>query len=164
MKLSHRLSSVPFWLIHVLALGVLFFHFQWKWLAVCVGLYIVRMFGLTAGYHRYFSHRSYKLSRVPQFIMAFLGTLTVQKGVLWWAANYRHHHKFSDQENDIHSPVQCCFWWSHVGWILSPKYEETQWSQIQDFAKYPELRWLNRYFLLPPIALGVGLYLWGGML
>ena len=58
------------------------------------------------GYHRYFSHRSYKTSRVFQFLLAFFAMTSAQKGVLWWAAHHRHHHRYSDQEPDFHSPLQ----------------------------------------------------------
>jgi stearoyl-CoA desaturase (delta-9 desaturase) len=121
------------------------------------------MFAITAGYHRYFSHRAYKTSRAFQFLIALIGTLTAQKGVLWWAAHHRNHHKYSDQPEDIHSPLQSGLWWSHCGWLLSHSYNETQWDRIKDFAKYPELVWLNKYFLVPPTILGVSYYLIGGV-
>jgi stearoyl-CoA desaturase (delta-9 desaturase) len=121
------------------------------------------MFAITAGYHRYFSHRSYKTSRAFQFVLAVAGTTSVQKGVLWWAANHRKHHKFADLEDDIHSPMQSGFWWSHVGWIIGPDYEATDLDRVPDLAKYPELRWLNEHFLVPPIALAVVLFLAGGL-
>ena len=76
------------------------------------------MFAITAGFHRYFSHRTYALSRVPQFLLAVLGQTAAQKGVLWWASNHRHHHRYSDRPEDVHSPIQRGFWWSHIGWIL----------------------------------------------
>jgi stearoyl-CoA desaturase (delta-9 desaturase) len=86
--------------------------------AVCIGLYLLRIWAITAGYHRYFAHRTYKTGRVFQFVLAWVGSMSVQKGVLWWAAHHRHHHRESDTEKDIHSPVQRGFWFSHVGWIL----------------------------------------------
>lgn len=156
-------QSVPFFLLHVVALGVLFYPLAWKWVALCLTMYVIRMFGVTAGYHRYFSHRTYKLGRISQFFMAFLAQTSAQKGALWWAAHHRHHHRFSDQAQDIHSPVRDGFWWSHAGWILSDTYNETDWAGIQDLAKYPELRWLNRFHLVPPVLLGVAIYLVGGM-
>ncbi len=81
--------------------------------AVCLIFYFVRMFAITAGYHRYFSHRSYKTSRTFQFILAFLGAASAQKGPLWWASNHRHHHKHSDTEEDFHSPGLHGIWWAH---------------------------------------------------
>jgi stearoyl-CoA desaturase (Delta-9 desaturase) len=152
----------PFILMHLTCVAVLFVGVGIPAALLCVGLYAVRMFALTAGYHRYFSHRAFKTSRVVQFLLALLGTMAVQKGPLWWAAHHRRHHKFSDQEGDVHSPVQEGFWWSHVGWIISAKSDPTDWDAIKDFARYQELRWLNKYHLLPPIALAVLLFLLGG--
>jgi stearoyl-CoA desaturase (delta-9 desaturase) len=155
--------GVPFWLVHAACLLALVSGVTWSALAVCLALFWLRMFGVTAGFHRYFSHRSYRTSRPFQFFLAFIGTLSVQKGVLWWAANHRVHHKYSDQEGDIHSPVRNGFYWSHVGWILAPDYDETLYERIPDMAKYPELRWLNEHYLIPPVALAVLLYLVGGL-
>jgi stearoyl-CoA desaturase (delta-9 desaturase) len=154
--------ALPFALVHVACLAAFFVGFRWSYLAVCLALYYIRMFFVTAGYHRYFSHRSFKTSRAFQFVMAFMATTSVQKGVLWWAANHRHHHRYSDMEEDLHSPSLFGFWWSHVGWILADKYNATQVDLIRDFHKYPELRWLNRYHLVPPVILGVSLFLLGG--
>lgn len=156
------IKSIPFFVIHIAALSVLFFPFHWGYLALCIGSYYLRMFAITAGYHRYFSHRSYKMNRVGQFAMAFLGSTAVQKGVLWWAANHRFHHKNSDQPSDIHSPSLQGFWWSHVGWILSDNHEATLWEQIPDLAKYPELKWINRYCHIPAIIYGSLFFLVGG--
>lgn len=155
-------DTVPFILVHVVALSVFWIGVTPTQLAVCVGLYVLRMWGVTAGYHRYFSHRAYKTSRWFQFVLALVATSSTQKGVLWWAANHRHHHRYSDEPEDIHSPKQSGFWWSHVGWILSRKYDETRLDLIKDFAKYPELRWLNRFQIVPPVLLALSLYLVGG--
>jgi len=152
-----------FWLVHITCLAAFYTGVTWSALAVCMALFWLRMFGVTAGYHRYFSHRSFKTSRPFQFALAVFGTLAVQKGVLWWSANHRNHHKYSDQEGDLHSPVQRGFWWSHVGWIIAPDYEATDLARIPDMAKYPELRWLDEHYLVPPVALAVGLYLIGGL-
>ena len=145
---------------------------SWTSLAIALGSYYLRMFAVTAGYHRYFAHRAFKTGRVFQFLLAVLAETSVQKGVLWWAANHRHHHRYSDQPEDIHSPARKGFWWSHVGWILATDYEATNLSAIRDFARYPELVWLNRYFLVPPLV-GAGLLfafgglpwlVWGGLI
>lgn len=163
-RAAHALrDSGAFWFVHLACLAAFFTGVTWSAVAVCLALFWLRMFAVTAGYHRYFSHRSYKTSRPFQFVLAVLGTLAVQKGVLWWAANHRVHHKYSDQEEDVHSPVQRGFWWAHLGWILAPDYESTDLTRIPDIAKYPELRWLNDYYLVPPVALAVLLYLVGGM-
>jgi stearoyl-CoA desaturase (delta-9 desaturase) len=107
------------------------------------------MLAITGGYHRYFSHRSYRLKRGPQFVLAFLGTTAAQKGPLWWAAHHRAHHKYADTERDIHSPIRG-FWWSHVGWILCDKFNNTDSDAIKDFTKYPELVWLDKHDWVGP--------------
>ncbi len=123
-------------------------------LLVCLALYLVRMFAITAGYHRYFSHRTYKMGRVMQLVMAFVAMTSSQKGVLWWAAHHRRHHKYSDKPDDVHSPVQRGLWWSHVGWILASSSSDTDSSLIKDLIKYPELRWLNRHVVFPVFCMG----------
>ena len=156
-------AVVPFVLLHVGCLAVFLVPFRWSLVGWMAGAYVVRMFAITAGYHRYFSHRSYKLGRVPQFILAFLAETTSQKGVLWWAAHHRDHPRHSDQSQDIHSPVQRGFWWAHVGWVLSNDYDNYDPALIHDFAKFPELRWLDRYFWVPPAVLGAAMFLIGGL-
>jgi stearoyl-CoA desaturase (delta-9 desaturase) len=136
--------------------------FKWTYLLACILGYEIRMFFVTAGYHRYFSHRSFKTSRWFQFVIAWMAMSSSQKGVLWWAAHHRHHHRYSDQEEDLHSPTLFGFWWSHVGWILSDQYNETRFDYIGDYAKFPELRWLNKYYLLPVVVLGTAIFLIGG--
>jgi stearoyl-CoA desaturase (delta-9 desaturase) len=154
-------KSVPFVLIHLLPIGLFWTGARPIDWAVCFGLYVVRMFFITGVYHRYFSHRSYKMGRVMQFLMAWGGSSAAQKGPLWWAAHHRIHHKMSDLEGDVHSPKDGLLW-SHVSWILSNAHDETHLDKIKDFAKYPELVWLNKYDLVSPIVLGVATYLVGG--
>jgi len=146
-------KSVPFFLVHLAPLGLFWTGFGWHEAALVAVLYVARMFFITAGFHRYFAHRAYKTGRVMQFVLAFCASSSCQKGVLWWAAHHRAHHRYSDTALDIHSP-QRGFWWSHVGWILCRKHQATDFARIKDFAQYPELVWLNRHHLLPGIALG----------
>ncbi len=149
----------PFWAAHLGAVyGLWLIGFSWAGLGLAVALYYVRMFFVTAVYHRYFSHRAYKTSRWFQFVLAFFGAMSVQKGPLWWGAHHRHHHKFSDTENDLHSPIRHGLLWAHMGWIVSRDHNETQLDQIRDFAKYPELVWVNRYHYVPVLIYVVGLY------
>ena len=154
-------KSIPFLIMHLLPFGAIWTGMRWQDVVLCVALYYVRVFFITAGYHRYFAHRSYKMGRVMQFIVAFGGATAAQKGALWWAAHHRVHHKYSDTPKDVHSPRRG-FWWSHVLWILCNRYDETEWHLIKDFAKYPELRWLNKYHLVPPTVLGFTVWLIGG--
>ncbi|MEO8551586.1 MAG: acyl-CoA desaturase [Kofleriaceae bacterium] len=155
--------SIPFWGVHILAVvGIAILGFSWTGVALCAALYLPRMWFVTGAYHRYFSHRSYKTSRWFQFLLALGAASTAQKGPLWWAAHHRQHHKLSDQPGDLHSVIQSGFWWSHMGWILSRDLEDTDYSRIKDFSKYPELRWLDKYWVIPPIAAGTITFLIGG--
>ena len=155
------ITSIPFFLIHVACLAAFFTGVTWTAVALCLGLFWGRMFCITAGYHRYFAHKSYKLGRVSQFVMAFGAQSSAQKGALWWAAHHRDHHRFSDTDKDIHSPRKG-FWWSHVGWILCDRYGATKYDGIKDFARYPELVWLNKHDWIAPWSLAVVCYLIGG--
>ncbi len=146
-------NKVPFIAIHLLVVGVFFVPVTWTAVGLCIGLYIVRMFGITAGFHRYFAHRAYKTSRVFQFALGWLGSTAMQKGPLWWAANHRDHHKYSDMEEDPHSPVRHGFFWSHVGWVIFSKDSDDLLDNIQDFSRYPELRWLERLHWIPSMCL-----------
>lgn len=156
-------KSVPFMGVHLAALAVFWTGFSWKALVLCLAMYAVRMFGITAGYHRYFSHRSYRTSRVFQFVLAWIGCSALQKGPLWWAAHHRHHHQHSDEPDDVHSPKQRGAWWAHIGWILSDRYNATHFNGIKDFSKYPELRWLNRYSTVPGLVLAIACLLTMGI-
>jgi stearoyl-CoA desaturase (delta-9 desaturase) len=157
-----RPSTWPFWALHIGCFAAFFIEFSWWYVALAFAGYAVRMFGVTGGYHRYFSHRTYSTSRVFQFVLAFLAMCSVQKGVIWWASHHRHHHSHSDQEDDTHSP-QDGFWWSHVGWILSNENNATEEHYVRDLLRYPELVWLNKNMLVPPITWGVAMFLIAGI-
>ena len=155
---------IPFIVLHLGCISV--FWVGWSWTAVGVAalLYLVRMFAITAFYHRYFAHRTFKTSRLAQFGFAVLGNSAMQRGPLWWAAVHRHHHKHSDQEEDLHSPGVSGFIWSHIGWITSSRNRPTEYDRIKDLAKFPELVFLNRCDQVVPWFFGVGLWLTGWLL
>ncbi len=132
--------------------------------AAAVFSHYARAFGLTAGYHRYFAHRAFKTSRVMQFLLAYLGACAAQRGPLWWAGHHVQHHRAADTPEDIHSPVRRGFWWSHVGWTFAPEYAPTPEKALPDYAKYPELRWLNKYDKVAPLTWAVACYLVGAAL
>jgi stearoyl-CoA desaturase (Delta-9 desaturase) len=156
-------KSLPFFAVHLVALvGVALTGFSWKGVALAVALYYVRMFGVTAGYHRYFSHRTFRTSRVFQFLLALLAVSSTQKGVLWWAAHHRAHHKHSDKPGDVHSMKRDGFFWSHVGWIIADDHEATDEKRISDLTRFPELRALDRVHVVPAVVLASTLYLVGG--
>jgi stearoyl-CoA desaturase (delta-9 desaturase) len=151
--------------VHLAALiGVVLLGWSWSGLALAVAAYFVRMVVVTAGYHRYFAHRSFRTSRFVQFLLAVGAQSAAQKGVLWWASHHRWHHKYSDTERDVHSPRQRGFWFAHIGWLFSTTWNETDPKLIPDLYKYPELRWLDRagIHVLPTAFLGLACLLIGG--
>ena len=154
---------IPFIGLHLACFAVLFVGFSWFALGVFIASYVVRMFAITAFYHRYFAHRTFKASRPVQFMFALIGAAATQRGPLWWAAHHRQHHKTADQPEDPHSPRHG-FWWSHMGWFLSREHFGTDHAQIPDLARYPELRWLDRYDLLVPVVFAAGLFGLGALL
>jgi stearoyl-CoA desaturase (delta-9 desaturase) len=165
--------SIPFALVHVAAVvGAILYPPTWGLVALALGLYFFRMWGIIVGYHRYFSHRSFKTGRLFQLFLALVGVSAAQKGPLWWAAHHRHHHRHSDEHPDLHSPSLRGFIWAHVGWFLCKKYQDTEHQKIRDFMPFPELRWLDRHFLAVPIAggallwllFGTEIFVWGGMI
>ncbi|MDE1149497.1 MAG: acyl-CoA desaturase [Azospirillaceae bacterium] len=159
-------GTLPFIAVHLACFAAIWTGVAMQDVMLAVGLYFLRMFGITAGYHRYFSHRAYKTGRVFQFVLAFIAQTSAQRGVLWWAAKHRHHHRYSDTPNDVHSPVQRGFWYAHVGWIFTPRHDKTDLAAVPDLAKYPELRFLERYHHLPATVLGVAvwaLFGWSGL-
>jgi stearoyl-CoA desaturase (delta-9 desaturase) len=164
---EHRidwLRIAPFIGMHAMCFGVVFVGFSWFAFWVAVALYAVRMFAITGFYHRYFSHKAFRTSRVAQFVFAVIGAASVQRGPLWWASHHRHHHLHADTEHDPHSPAQRGFLWSHMGWFLTPAGFRIDESRIRDLVRYPELKLLDRFDLLVPVALAAALFFLGGWL
>jgi stearoyl-CoA desaturase (delta-9 desaturase) len=147
---------MPFIFLHAGCLGVFFVGWSWIAVAVACALYFVRMFAVTAFYHRYFAHRTFRTSRIGQFVFAIMANASVQRGPLWWASVHRHHHKHSDDEEDVHSPGIRGFWWAHIGWMTSTRNFPTDYGRVKDLARYPELVFLNRFDLIVPICLALG--------
>ncbi|MEJ2513981.1 MAG: fatty acid desaturase [Gammaproteobacteria bacterium] len=155
---------VPFIGLHLACLGVIWTGWSAVAVSVAVALYFLRIFAITAFYHRYFSHRSFKAGRAAQFIFAVLGASAGQRGPLWWAAHHRAHHAHSDQPEDVHSPVRHGFLWSHMGWFLSRHHYDADLGRVRDLARFPELRWLDEHDYFVPVALAVGLFCLGVVL
>lgn len=157
--------ALSFFVFHLLCLGVIWV--GWSPFAVVFALifYLLRMFAITAFYHRYFAHRSFQANRVFTFIFAVLGCSALQAGPLWWAAVHRHHHRFADTEKDVHSPKYKGFFWSHYGWIVAYENKRTRTEYIKDWIKFPELVFLDKWGMAVPIlsaALIWGLGEWLG--
>src|SRR5215470_1495511 len=155
------LRCIPFVAMHAMCLGVIWVGWSPFAVATAAALYVIRMFAITGLYHRYFSHRTFKTSRLGQFFFALLGASAVQRGPLWWAAHHRHHHRFSDEPEDRHSPLQHGFLWSHMGWFMSRSNFRTNLQAVADLAKFPELRFLDRFDVLVAILFAVGIYFVG---
>ena len=126
---------------------------SWPAVVACLGFYWMRVFFITGFYHRYFSHRTFQTTRVFQAVMALLGTLGIQKGPLWWAGHHRFHHRHSDEEEDVHSPLKGGFWWAHIGWLLAYNRDDTRWEEVKDLVRFRELRWLDRWYFRQHAAL-----------
>ncbi|MGE0827345.1 MAG: acyl-CoA desaturase [Candidatus Binatia bacterium] len=152
------LRVIPFVAMHLMCFGVLWVGWSPVAVGVAVALYAIRMFAITAFYHRYFSHRTFKTSRRCQFAFALLGTSAVQRGPLWWAAHHRHHHRWSDQPQDIHSPRQHGFLWSHMGWFTARVHFRTDLHAVRDLAKFSELCFVDRFDTLVALLLALSLY------
>jgi len=155
-------STIPFVLVHLACIMVFWTGFTWQSVAMCAVLYWLRIFAISAGYHRYFSHRAYSTSRAFQFGLAVLSQSTAQKSVLWWAAKHRHHHLHSDTELDLHSPRHQGFLYSHLGWIFARKHGASDLLKVADLTRYPELMWLHRHELVPATILALLCLLIGG--
>lgn len=154
------LRALPFLGMHVACLAVFWVGVSPFAAWVAVGLYAIRMFAITAFYHRYFAHKAFKTSRAVQFVFAVLAAASVQRGPLWWAAHHRHHHVHADSALDLHSPRKG-FWRSHVSWFLTRGAFRTDPARIGEWMKYPELRWLDRFDTAIPVALAALLYALG---
>ncbi len=153
--------SIPYLLMHFTPLLIFVVGTSPVAVAVAALFWLLRMFAITGFYHRYFSHKSFKTSRAFQAVMAFWGGLAVQKGALWWAAHHRDHHRYSDRDEDIHSPVKHGFLWSHLMWILAQFSKPTQFEKVKELALFPELRFLNRHHWIPSVTGAVAMLLLG---
>lgn len=157
-RFMNAAKFAAFWLIHLGCVLVFWTGVSWAAFAVCIAMYVLRMFAITGGYHRYFSHRSYKTSRWFQFLLGFLGASSAQKGPIWWASHHRHHHQYSDTEHDVHPPRIYGLWYAHVGWVLSSQFVRPRLELVKDFLRFPEIRLLDRFHLVPPTVLGLAMY------
>ncbi|MEY3830426.1 MAG: hypothetical protein RIS40_231 [Pseudomonadota bacterium] len=152
---------IPFILLHLSCLLIFVVGFSWIAFIVCISLFAIRMFAITGFYHRYFSHKTFKTSRFVQLLFAMIGATAVQRGPLWWAAHHRGHHMHSDTSEDKHSPKEHGFLWSHMGWFLTKSNFVTNTKFIRELIRFPELRIIDRFDLLMPLALSIGLFIAG---
>lgn len=151
-------TAAPYFTLHLLCFSVFWVGISPVAFVVFLSMLYLRVFALTAFYHRYFSHKAFQTSRVVQFLGGFLGCTAAQRGPVWWAAHHRHHHRRSDQPGDVHSPRQHGFWWSHLWWFLTYENAQTDERVVKDWLKFPELQWLERLHIVPAILLAVAMY------
>jgi stearoyl-CoA desaturase (Delta-9 desaturase) len=156
-------SNALFVGMHLSLLFVFVVKFSWGMVALALAGYALRMWAITAGYHRYFAHRSYKTSRAWQLVLAILGSMSMQNGPIWWASVHRRHHKYSDHAGDPHSPVLHSFWYAHAGWIFDKSVPDPRDdSNVRDLMRYPELRWIDGHDWVPLVTYAVGCFAIGG--
>ncbi len=158
------LRVLPFFALHAGCVAVLWVGSSTTAVATAVALYVVRMFAITGFYHRYFAHRAFRASRLAQGVFAVLGATAVQRGPLWWASHHRHHHAHADDADDAHSPSRQGLLWSHIGWFLARGNFAARKDLVRDLARFPELRFLDRFDALVPLALAAILYAIGAWL
>ena len=164
MKFQAKAVVMVMVIMHLACLGVFLVGFSWPALWVAIAMYVIRGMGVTTGYHRLLAHRSYKTNRFIQFVVATAGGLAMQGGPLWWVAHHRAHHRDTDKEGDIHSPVTKGMWQSHMGWMMSNEAFHEQGSNSRDLFKYPELKFLQRHYVWILVLQMLGLYALGSLL
>ncbi len=164
--MKKKITMSLFWLVQASSLLVLFVPFSAGMVGLWAVSHFVRAIGLTLTYHRYFAHRAFKMGRITQFVWSWIAASAMQKGPLWWAGHHVTHHKFADREGDPHSPIISGFYYAHLGWFLNDVRHDKVGATnpvVRDFGKYPEIRFVDEYYWLPPALLAAGLYLYGGM-
>lgn len=149
---------------HILCLLAFVTGVSWTAFWIAFAMYVIRGMGVTVGYHRFFAHRSFKTSRIVQYFLGLAGTLSMQGGVLWWASHHRGHHKHSDLEGDLHSPVINSFFHSHMGWMWNKECFKPAKYKCHDLAKFPEIKFLNRAYAPILLLQAVLLYILGEIL
>jgi stearoyl-CoA desaturase (Delta-9 desaturase) len=159
-------NSIVFAVFHIGAIAALFM-FSWRAFFVALFLYwFTTGLGISMGYHRLHTHRSYQVPRLLEYFFAVCGTLTLEGGPIFWVATHRIHHQKSDQPGDPHSPRDGG-WWAHIGWLLvgESKHNNTPLMSkyAPDLAKHPFYVWLNNWHWVPLVLLGVLLYAIGGL-
>ena len=151
---------VPFIALHLACFAVYFVGISWIAVVIAVASYLIRIFAITGFFHRYFSHKAFRVGRTTQFVFAAIGASATQRGPLWWAAHHRAHHREPDTDMDPHN-ARRGFWWSHIGWFMSSTHFRTRTELVNDWFRFPELVWLDRFDLTVPVALIIFMYLLG---
>src|SRR5438876_9936308 len=146
-------SMLVFWAVQASALLVFVVPFAWPLVALWAASHFIRAIGLTLAFHRYFAHRAFTMNRGVRFVWTLIGTAAMQKGPLWWAGHHVNHHRFADRDGDPHSPAQSGFYYAHIGWFLNDVRNDrlaVTNPVVRDFSRAREIRWLDRYHMVPP--------------
>ena len=155
LKLAMR--SSPYVLFHLACLLVFTTGVSWEAVGILLTSYWLRMIGVSVGYHRLFSHKAFKTSRVFQFILAVLGAASLQRGPFWWAWTHRYHHRHTDTPRDLHSPNYQGVAYSYWGWIFNKQNLVVPKDAVMDLKAFPELRFIEHRVTWVGISL---LYAW----
>lgn len=163
--MASSLALVVFWVVQASAVTVLLVPFEWPYLGLWASSHFSRALGLTIAFHRGFAHRAFKMARPVRFFWALLGTAAMQKGPLWWAGHHVNHHRYADREGDPHSPRVSGFYYAHIGWFLNDARNDRidpANPVARDFSKVAEIRWLDRWYAVPPVLWAAAMYALGG--
>jgi stearoyl-CoA desaturase (Delta-9 desaturase) len=149
-RLGTPLVATSFVLFHLSCASVFFIELTWRAPWLFAASYLLRKLGVTLGFHRLFAHRSFKVSRALQLLIGVIATSSFQRGPLWWASSHRRHHKYADTDGDPHAPKDGLFH-AQIGWVLQSR--AVGLDDVKDLAGLPELVWLERLYVLPPLGL-----------
>ncbi len=152
--------------MHTIALVAGPFTFSWPALAVCIFLHWVSGgLGITLGYHRLLTHRSFKTPKFMEYFLTLMAQLACQGGPISWITTHRLHHTYSDQPLDPHSP-RAGFFWSHMGWCMVKNANianpEVQQKVSPDLIRDKGMIFIEKTHILWTVLLAAGLYAWGG--
>lgn len=158
-------NSIFLIVAHVGSVAALFF---WSWPAVITAIvlyWIAGSLGVGMGFHRLLTHRGYKVPKVVEYFLAICGTLSLEGGPIQWVATHRIHHAHTDRVGDPHTPRDGG-WWAHIGWVVrgtaQDHDEATLARYAPDLIKDPFYRWLNRFYHVPILVVGLILFYFGG--
>ena len=158
---SHKVVIFRIWLSHLACLGVFYVPFTTELLIWALIGYFLRVFSFEVGAHRYFSHRAFRTSRAFAALLAVMVAASGHRGPIWWAMHHRQHHRYSDTDKDVHSPVTHSFWQAHMGWLMDAKNDDTDLDAVKDLSRVPELVWINRWHMFFPLGLLLAIVLLG---
>ncbi len=149
--------------MHLACLLVIVYPPTWALVSLAVGSYLLRMWAITAGFHRYFAHRTFRTSRAFQLVLAVIGTTAMQNDPIWWTSWHRRHHKYEDSPNDPNAPGVYGFWYAHCGWIFADQNDHLDVTHVTDLTRFSELRFLNRHRWMPLVGYALLCYAMSGL-